>query len=416
MLRSKPNWRCLQGGLLADMQNHLLGLTATSKRVFLRLLMLSCVSIGLVMPSFYAAAQDQQADLQNIQSLIEQTKEQLEEKLEDSERLQQELKLAELQIAQAATVLNQTDRALSETRSEIANLEKERATTEDKINEQQSYLSNQIRSAFMAGNYDFAKMVFNQDEAGKFERILTYYQYLNNARLDQITEFRSLIRTFENLQKQLNDKENEQIVLIAQQRTQADDLRSRQQARLVTLKNLDAQIKTDQARVAQLSQQEQSLMQAIEQAEINARRAASRNTQAAVAMTGLTALKGKLLVPTSGKIDRLFGKRRQGQVRWKGIVINSPTGTPVNSVADGKVLYADWLKGFGLVTIVDHGEGYMSVYGRNQALLKNVGDSVIAGDTISLVGNSGGQAQPGLYFEIRHKGKALNPSQWFGRG
>ncbi|WP_371193625.1 murein hydrolase activator EnvC [Glaciecola sp. SC05] len=364
---------------------------------------------------FTAAAQDQRSDLENIQSLIEQTKEQLEEKLEDSDRLQQELKLAELQIAEAATMLNQTDRSLSSTRREIGKLVKEKAQIQTKMLEQQKYLSNQIKSAYMAGNYDFAKMIFNQDDAGKFERILTYYQYLNNARLDQITQFRELITSFENIQAQLSEKENRQIVLIAQQRNQAENLRNRQQSRLITLKNLDAEIKSDQARVAQLSQQEQSLMRAIEQAEIAARSAAQRGDKSTIELLGLSALKGRLIVPTSGGIDRLFGKRRQGQVRWQGIVINSPSGTPVNSVADGKVLYADWLKGFGLVTIVDHGDGYMTVYGRNQALLKNVGDVVMAGDTISLVGNSGGQAQPGLYFEIRHKGKALNPSLWLVR-
>ena len=126
----------------------------------------------------------------------------------------------------------------------------------------------------------------------------------------------------------------------------------------------------------------------------------------------MTDKKKALLVPASGRIERLFGKRRQGQVRWKGIVINAKSGAPVVAVADGVVLYSDWLKGFGLVTIVDHGKGYMTVYGRNQALLRKVGDVVVAGDTISLVGNSGGQVRAGLYFEIRHKGKALNPTAW----
>jgi septal ring factor EnvC (AmiA/AmiB activator) len=395
------------------MRNQLCCLVLSSKTIALFKVALAAFFFVVALPLI---AQDQQSDLQNIQSLIEQTKQQLEEKLEDSERLQQELKLAELQIAEAATMLNQTDRALSTTRNEIKTLEKEKAQAQIKITEQQSYLSNQIKSAFMAGNYDFAKMIFNQDDAGKFERILTYYQYLNNARLDQITQFRGLIKSFEDLQSQLSEKENQQILLIAQQRTQAESLRKRQQARQITLQNLDAEIKSDQARVAQLSQQEQSLMRAIEQAEIAAQSAAVRGDKSTVELLGLTALKGKLLVPTSGNIERLFGKRRQGQVRWKGIVINSASGTPVNTVADGKVLYADWLKGFGLVTIVDHGDGFMSVYGRNQALLKNVGDIVIAGDTISLVGNSGGQAQPGLYFEIRHKGKALDPSLWMVRG
>lgn len=373
--------------------------------------LLACI---LCMLAFLATGQVDRSDLDNIKSLIEQTRQQLEEKLEDSERLQQELKLAELQIAESATQLNQTDNALTTTREDIAELESEKKSTQGAIDKQQRSLANQIKSAFMAGNYDFAKMIFNQDDASKFERLLTYYQYLNKARQEEIKAFRELIKTLESLQLQLSEKENQQIVLIAQQRSQAQRLRERQQARQVTLRNLDAQIKSDQARVAQLVQQEQSLTQAIERAEIAAQRAADAAPQS-VTLQGLTSLKGQLLAPSSGSIESLFGKRRQGQVRWKGIVINAPSGSPVNAVADGKVLYADWLKGFGLVTIVDHGEGYMSVYGRNQALLKGVGDNVKAGDTISLIGNSGGQAQSGLYFEIRHKGKALNPSLWLRR-
>lgn len=373
--------------------------------------LLACI---LCMLAFLATGQVDRSDLDNIKSLIEQTRQQLEEKLEDSERLQQELKLAELQIAESATQLNQTDNALTTTREDIAELESEKKSTQGTIDKQQRSLANQIKSAFMAGNYDFAKMIFNQDDASKFERLLTYYQYLNKARQEEIKAFRELIKTLESLQLQLSEKENQQIVLIAQQRSQAQRLRERQQARQVTLRNLDAQIKSDQARVAQLEQQEQSLTQAIERAEIAAQRAADAAPQS-VTLQGLTSLKGQLLAPSSGSIESLFGKRRQGQVRWKGIVINAPSGSPVNAVADGKVLYADWLKGFGLVTIVDHGEGYMSVYGRNQALLKGVGDNVKAGDTISLIGNSGGQAQSGLYFEIRHKGKALNPSLWLRR-
>lgn len=366
--------------------------------------------------SCWSLAQNDQNDLQSVQSLIEQTKAQLEQKMEDSERLQQELKLAELQIAESATLLNATDKNLANTRREIQDLESEKRASETKIKNQQRSLSKQIKSAYIAGNYDFAKMIFNQDDAGKFERTLTYYQYLNKARLEQITEFRALIEQLEGVQKELSVKEEQQIQLVSRQQEQASRLREQQQGRLITLQRLDAQIKSDQERVTQLTEQEQRLMRAIEQAEIAAQRDAALGQQAAIALEGLSQLKGQLLVPASGKVNRLFGKRRQGQVRWQGITISSPAGTPVNSVANGKVLYADWLKGFGLVTIIDHGEGYMSVYGRNQALLKNVGDTVGAGETISLVGNSGGQAEPALYFEVRHKGKALNPSQWLARG
>ena len=358
-------------------------------------------------------------DLESIQSLIKQTQAALEQNLEASERLQQELKLAELEIAKTATELNQTDRSLSETRKEVANLEKERSNLRSAIKEQQGLLASQLKSAYMAGDYDFAKMLFNQDDAGRFERVLTYYQYLNKARKNQIDEFRGIVQALEQVEQQLRAKEVTLNQFLAEQKNQADKLRGQQQARHLKLQLLDAQIKTDTARVRALQQEERSLLDAIEQAEIAAQQRAQAQKQANqladIELTGLEALKGKLSRPTAGKMRALFGKRRQGQVRWKGVIFTSEQGVPVQAVHDGKVLYADWLKGFGLVTIVDHGEGYMTVYGRNQALLKQPGQNVFAGETIGLVGNSGGQASTGLYFELRHKGKALNPSQWLGR-
>lgn len=358
-------------------------------------------------------------DLESIQNLIKQTQAALEQNLEASERLQQELKLAELEIAKTATELNQTDRSLKDIKEEMNKLEAERSRLLKGIEEQQGLLANQLKSAYMAGDYDFAKMLFNQEDAGRFERVLTYYQYLNNARKGQIDEFRGIVEALAKVELELRDKEVTLNGLLAEQKSQADKLRGQQQARHVKLQSLDAQIKTDTARVRTLQQEERSLLNAIEQAEIaaQARARAQEESEAAleIELNGLQSLKGKLNRPTAGRMRALFGKRRQGQVRWKGVIFTSEQGVPVQAVHDGKVLYADWLKGFGLVTIVDHGEGFMTVYGRNQALLKEPGQNVLAGETIGLVGNSGGQASTGLYFELRHKGKALNPSQWLKR-
>jgi septal ring factor EnvC (AmiA/AmiB activator) len=348
-------------------------------------------------------------ELEAIKSLIEQTQKKLDKKLADSDRLQQELKLAELKIAQTATLLNQTDKKLLKTRQELGNLNTERQSIKTRINNQQSALASQVKSAYMAGDYDFAKMVFNQDEAGKFERVLTYYQYLNKARQIAIDNFKGLVKALESVELELDSQETRLIDLLAEQESQSSQLRSQQKQRLTSLSALEKQIKTDQARVAQLQEQESDLLAAIEQAEIAAQQALERSN---IKLVGLQGKERQLRVPAKGSIQRLFGKRRQGQVRWQGIIINGKSGTQVKAVFDGVVLYADWLKGFGLVTIVDHGKGYMSVYGRNQALLKKVGDMVKAGDTLSLVGTSGGQELPGLYFEIRLKGKALNPSTW----
>lgn len=368
----------------------------------------SCfLAIGLLMLIPHAVAQD--TDLATIQEKIKQTQAQLNKKLESSERLQQELKLAELEIAKTATQLNQTDKSLQTTRREKVELESEKLRISTVIKEQQKQLAGQLKSAFMAGNYDFAKMFFNQDDAGRFERTLTYYQYLNKARQQEIRKFRALVLELEQLNTKLAEKTQRLESFLVTQKQQSSQLREQQASRHQKLKQLDQQIESDTAKVNQLQQEERSLINAIEQAEIDAQ---SRAKDEDIVLVGLAQSKGKLTRPAGGKVQQLFGKRRQGQVRWKGIVINSSEGSPVQAVQDGKVLYADWLKGFGLVTIVDHGEGYMTVYGRNQALLKQPGDPVLQGETIGLVGSSGGQSSPGLYFEIRHKGKALNPQSW----
>ncbi|MFQ3205951.1 MAG: septal ring factor EnvC (AmiA/AmiB activator) [Glaciecola sp.] len=351
----------------------------------------------------------QDSDLATIQEKIKNTQAQLDRKLKSSERLQQELKLAELEIAKTATQLNKTDQSLKTTRNEKDELESEKLRVSSVIKAQQKQLAGQLKSAFMAGNYDFAKMFFNQDDAGRFERTVTYYEYLNKARQQEIRKFRVLVTELEQLNIKLADRTQRLEVFLVTQKQQSSQLRQQQTSRHQKLKQLDQQIRSDTARVSQLQQEERSLINAIEQAEIDAR---SRSKEEDVVLVGLAQSKGKLTRPASGQIQQLFGKRRQGQVRWKGIIVNSIEGSPVLAVQDGKVLYADWLKGFGLVTIVDHGAGYMTVYGRNQALLKQPGDPVLQGETIGLVGSSGGQASPGLYFEIRHKGKALNPKSW----
>lgn len=352
------------------------------------------------------------AQLATIQELIAKTQAQLGKRLEDSERLQQELKLAELEIAQTATQLNSTKRDLNTTQKQLNELEQQRSDYQQQIKNQQQALGNQLKSAYMTGDYDFAKMIFNQDEASKFERVLTYYQYLNKARQQQISGFVELVSKLEQVKVQLSQQQQQLSSLLQRQNEQSQRLASQQKRRFDALGKLERAIKSDQTRVANLQKEESDLVAAIERAKLAAQQAQARES---VELKGLSALQRKLVMPATGKVQRLFGKRRQGQVRWKGIVIDAKAGAPVVAVADGVVLYSDWLKGFGLVTIVDHGKGYMTVYGRNQALLRKVGDIVVAGETISLVGTSGGQSRASLYFEIRHKGKALNPSSWLVR-
>ncbi|MCW8106905.1 peptidoglycan DD-metalloendopeptidase family protein [Alteromonas ponticola] len=354
-----------------------------------------------------ALAQDSQQDkLAELQAQLKERQQRLAANQASAEELQKALQRSEEEIGRTARQLQTTKNNLAENQKEQADLQQQQQELTQAIIQQQDALASQLKSAFMSGNYDYAKLFFYQEEASKFERILTYYQYINNARQQEISKFRNNVESLKTVNLQLEQKGKELAKLLSQQESQQAQLLARQSDRKQTLAKLNNSIASDEAQVAALQASEKALLQTIEEAN---RRAAA---QQQVELKGLGTLKGKLIQPAAGTVRRLFGQRRQGQVRWKGIVIEGSEGSSVKSVSQGRVLYADWLRGFGLVTIIDHGDGYMSVYGHNQALLKQAGDDVRQGDTIALLGQSGGQSYPNLYFEIRHKGKALNPTSW----
>ncbi len=366
-------------------------------------LMTSVFLVGVMFTHVHA--QQDEKELEQIEQQIQRTQAQLEEKQAQAERLERQLEQAEVAISRATRALSKTDQSLRENRAQQQSLIQQQTDVENKIAQQQTQLAAQIKSAFLAGNYDYAKMLLNQQNAAKFERVLSYYQYISRARRTSIEGFRQHIETLESIKRELADTISELNELLEQQQEQQQELTSQQQQRESTLTALSRSIRTDADRIEQLEASAEALKRAIEQARLAAQRQPTT-------LDGLTSVKGRLDMPAEGRFRRLFGDRRQGQVRWTGVIIEGSEGSPIQAVYQGRVLYADWLKGFGLVTILDHGEGYMSVYGHSQALLTQPGDTVVAGQTIGLVGRSGGQASPNLYFEIRHKGKALNPSAW----
>lgn len=356
-----------------------------------------------------AGASAQKEKLAELQAELRARQQVLKNNKASAQELKSVLKASELEIAKVAKALAITRQSLANVEQEQAKLAAEQETLKAAIRKQQSLLSSQLKSAFMAGHYDYAKMLFYQDDTRTFERVITYYQYVAKARQKEIESFRSNVARLEEVNAELDEKAQSLAALKEEQEGQRAVLITRQADRKKTLTKINKTIASENQRIASLQADEKALRDAIEAARIAAERAA-RNAE--VSMDGLAKLKGKLTPPVKGRVRKLFGNRRQGQVSWKGIIIDGAEGDPVNSIAPGKVLYADWLRGFGLVAIIDHGKGYMSVYGHNQALLKQAGDDVRRGERIALVGRSGGQEYPNLYFEIRHKGKALNPSSW----
>jgi len=352
-----------------------------------------------------SVAAQQNDDLETIQSQIKTKQAEVAAQVARARQLQNELESVEVNIALTVKAQQKTRAALSANNAQLKQLNTQKESIKLALSQQQESLSKLIRSAYMTGNYDFAKMLLNQQDAANFERTITYYQYLNKESTAKIAQFRQSVAELEEVNKQLAGKQQELEQIQAQQISQHKQLQKQQASRESTLVSIRSAIESDEAKLEILQQNEKNLIEAIAQAQ-------RRAEQQQQIYDGLSQYKGELLMPAKGELRRMFGRIRQGQVKWKGIVINGQVGSAVVAIHQGKVLYADWLRGFGLVTVIDHGDGFMSLYGHNQALLKQAGDAVTAGETIALLGQSGGKSSLNVYFELRNTVLPINPVGW----
>ena len=314
------------------------------------------------------------------------------------------LKSDEQAIAKAAQKVNQSQTSLATINRKIRELDKQQVKLANLKSSQQETLANQLSSAYLAGNHDYTKMMLNQQNPATVERMLAYYQFLNNARIKAIKQLKQTSIDLDNVKQQQITTQQKLNALVIDQKQQALQLTKEQGQRQQTLTQLQRTLSSKGAELEQLQIEEASLKRIVQQALLTAK--------ANPTMDGLANSKGKLKWPTNGKMSKRFGSRRSGKIVWKGSVLSAPEGQNIYAVSSGKVIYADWLRGFGMVLVIDHGKGYMSLYGHAQTLLKQPGDMVKNGESIALVGRSGGQQEPGLYFEIRNKGKAVDPAYY----
>ncbi|GAB1112909.1 MAG: peptidoglycan DD-metalloendopeptidase family protein [Shewanella algae] len=375
-----------------------------------RILAKASILAGFLVLSSQLQASDlerRQSELKALQSQITAQQNALRDTGKQREKLLQLLKKDEQAIADAARKVNQTENALSDAEKRLSEL-KQRAAQLDKLNEsQQQTLAKQLTSAYLAGNHDYSKMLLNQQDPATIERMLAYYDFLNKARMQAIEQLKQTRQELSAVQQSEQQERNRLNKLVLDQKAQSKRLNQEQDQRQQTLKELQRTISSKASELEQLQIEEASLKRVVEQA-----LAAMRDSPS---MDGLAKSRGSLNWPTKGRIKNSFGSQRSGNVRWKGVMLSAPEGQSISAVAAGKVIYADWLRGFGMVLVVDHGKGFMSLYGHAQALLKDAGDTVKAGEAVALVGRSGGQTEPGLYFEIRHKGQAVDPANYCRR-
>ncbi|MBU2870147.1 peptidoglycan DD-metalloendopeptidase family protein [Colwellia sp. E2M01] len=351
-----------------------------------------------------SAQQENREKLSSIQKAIAKQESNIFDTNKQRSHLEQQLKQDDLAIAKVAKAINQIELDLDNTQEKITELAKEKKQLTIAKQKQETLLAQQLRSAYTTGQHDYLKLLLNQDQSEKIQRTISYYQYLNKARIKEIDSFQitisQLLKVSTEHQSQiahLNSLKSEQLQKDTQFKTSKNQ-------RKATLKQLSKQLLSSQQQLDKLKAEENNLNQALNKL--------AAIIQAEIDLTGLSKLKRKLSWPVKGKILHSFGTNKQGYLKWKGVLISAPLSRQVQTIHNGTVIFSDWLKGYGLLTVIDHGSGYMSLYAHNQTLLKSVGDRVETGEPISLVGQSGGLEQSGLYFEIRHRGKVVNPKLW----
>ena len=394
---------------------------------------------------------DQRAETQQqldaAQKDVAELKKLLEAIQKEKSGVQGELKKTESEMGQLEKQVKGLQQELNKSNDELKRLDTEKKKLQQSRLEQQRLIGIQARAAYQGGQQEYLKLLLNQQNPEKFSRTLTYYDYLSQARLEQLATFNETLRQLANVEQDIATQQNqlnEQKSALDGRREQLADARKERQLALAKLnKDLSARdqklkarqqeqaqlgnvlktIEATLARQAREAAEARKLELAAEQARLKGDKASPGANGPLVSSSGATyggnfaSARGKLPWPVDGRLAARFGTARGGDERtkWDGVLISAGAGSQVHAVHGGRVVFADWLRGAGLLVILDHGNGYLSLYGHNQSLLKDAGQIVKAGEAIATVGTSGGQNTPALYFAIRQQGRPSDPAQWCRR-
>ena len=358
-----------------------------------------------------ATPAQKEAELKKVKSRIERVRKNVNQDIEKRDRLSVQLRDAELGVQQARRGLEtlRAERIASESR--LQELEREQAERDRELAAERGALAGELRAAYVNGREEQLKLLLNQQDPADFGRMLAYYGYFGRARADRIGNIRDKLEHLALVREKIA-AENERLKgLESQQEKELAALRSAQQQRTRTVQAIESQIKSKGGELKRLESQAKGLEKLI--ADL---RKALRNVPVAK-QAPFEPLRGKLPWPVQqGKVLARFGQPRAGgSMRWQGMMIGTERGARVRAPFAGRVVYADWLPGMGLMIVLDHGGGYLSLYGHNEEVFRSVGDAVAAGDVIGAVGDSGGHNQPALYFEVRRGREPVNPENWLQR-
>lgn len=419
-------------------------------------------------PVFAAPAPKQesaskQAELKDLRGQLQELKKDLAANESQRSDASDALKDSETAISDANRVLNSMQQEQALSRAEISRLENDISHTRSGIQASQQRLGKILKTRYKAGQIEAWRLLLNQQDPNQVNRELTYYRYISRSQLQLANQLEAQLAELSRLSEDIRQKNEALHQLALRKKQQKEELVSEQEEKQEIVSKLSQEISSQRNQIQKLAadekrltglvdklnaiikRQEQERVQKAAQAkalaEKNARERAARNAaakakakaagkptpkaepepevttalpDASQSGQAFASLKGKLRLPIKGEITGRYGMARGEGGQWKGVFIRAASGQSVKAIASGRVVFAEWLRGFGNMLIVDHGGGYMSIYAANESLLKQVGDTIKAGDSIATSGNSGGMADSGLYFELRQNGRPIDPQAWAG--
>jgi murein hydrolase activator len=354
-----------------------------------------------------AAHATQQDDLEKLRKRIASLQQDFEKTNESKSEAADELRESERAISNSNRKLHELAQQQQAANQELGQLQQHAAAMERELQGQQAMLGRLLYQQYLdGGEQEYLKLLLNNDDPNQVAREFRYYEYIARSRAATLKSLRGGLARLQAVTDRARQKSEEIASLQTEEREQRQHLVQDKRARQQTLHKIALQLRQQRREIGRLQRNENRLSQLVEKL-ANLLPNTQRDS------IPFKSLKGKLVLPVKGKVRNKFGARRpEGSMTWTGWFLSAAPNQPVKAVAAGQVVYADWLRGFGNLLIIDHGQGYMSLYGNNETLYKQVGDSLHGGDIIAAVGSSGGNEDSGLYFELRFEGKPFDPGKW----
>lgn len=381
-----------------------------SWRILMVAALLGGVAIGQAEESSDELAEVKERELEDVRERISAIKESMDASAAERDRLTAELQEAEVAISEQRMRIKEVEREQRLTIKKKEELDADLTEREAHLDEESAALAAQVRAAYMSGSQEKIRLLLNQRDPATLGRLMAYYRYLNDYRAGNIDAVIEQIRQLDALRSKITAEEDRLAGLAKTRYAELTRLNQAQENRTALLASLRQRMKTEGQEVARLAAQEKDLTRLI--AELTS----ILSDYPISSEQPFSEHKGKLTWPVAGTLLHDFGQPRAGgDIKWNGVVLAAPRGREVRAIYHGRVAFADWLAGMGLLVIIDHGDNYMTLYGYNETILKNAGDWVAPGDVIATVGDSGGQSQASLYFELRRGKQPVNPRRWVTR-